>query len=203
VTEIAPSTRPPPGGSAPGVTVRDVRWEDFEPLVRTYYEAYDERDRGEPIGITLFAERPSRADEVTWFAEIYKKVLSGDEIHLVGEVDGIPVGTCNVRAVSPVRDGEQGHLADLGILVNRRYRGRGVGTALLLGALTRARGRFEVVRLAVFVSNEAAHRLYERIGFRDHGRLAKAIRRGGRYEGEVLMSVDLASWVAPTDPANR
>lgn len=164
-----------------------MRWSDFDDLVETYFQLYEERERGEPIGITLFGERPSRADEVEWFARGYRRVLLGDEVWIVAEVEGRTVGSCVIGRAAPNALSEQAHIGVLGILVRREYRGRGVGTALLTHALEAAKEKFEVVRLDVFSVNEGARRLYERFGFVLSGHVPRAIKRGDRYYDEDQM----------------
>jgi ribosomal protein S18 acetylase RimI-like enzyme len=180
--------------------VRELRWSDFDALVETYYHLYEERAAGEPIGITLFGERPARVDEVQWFANLYRSTLEGETIAVVAEEGDRPVGNCIIHPVAPRRDSELGHFGELGILVDHRFRGRGAGTALLLHALEQARARYEAVRLAVFADNVRAKRLYERLGFRTYGRLPRAIRRGGGYIDEELMFLELAQWAPPPNP---
>ena len=82
--------------SLPSVTVRPVRWGDFDDLRESYFHLYDERAAGEPIGIMLFAQRPTLADEVSWFEGHFRRALSGDEIFLVAELDGHAVGSCTI-----------------------------------------------------------------------------------------------------------
>jgi RimJ/RimL family protein N-acetyltransferase len=195
--------RPAPPALPADITLRTLRWEDFEPLVRTYFDAYDERDRGEPIGLTLFHARPSASDEVNWFASAFRKSEAGDEIHVIADRGGVAVGHCAIAPASPIRAAEQGHVGVLGILVDRSVRSQGVGAALLEEALRRARGQYDVVKLGVFASNERAHWLYEWIGFRDFGRLPKGIKRGGEYTEEVHMWVDLAAWSPPAPREKR
>jgi len=177
--------------------VRDLRWTDADPFIDMYWGLYEERRDGLPIGITLFSARPSRSDEVAWFASLYRKALDGESIVVVAECDGRAAGHCEIWPVRPGPAGETSHVGELGILVDRRYRGRGCGTALLAAALARARGRFELVRLSVFATNTRAQRLYERFGFSVVGRFPAAIRRGEAYIDEVLMSLDLRAPPAP------
>ena len=179
-------------------TVRDLRWSDADPFIDMYWGLYEERRDGQPIGITLFAERPSRSDEVAWFASLYRKALDGESIVVVAECDGRPAGHCEIWPVRPGPTSETSHVGELGIVVDRPFRGRGCGTALLRAALARARGKFEVVRLSVFATNARAQRLYERFGFATVGRFPAAIRRGGEYIDEVLMFVDLRAAPAPS-----
>lgn len=176
--------------SRPLVTVRPVRWEDLADLRETYLELYAERDSGEPIGITLFERAPSMSDEVAWFDRMFRRVLEGEELFLVAEVDGHVVGSCSIGMMSPGPSSEQSHVGELGILVRREFRGKGVGTALLERAVTDARARFELVYLSVFSINERARRLYERFGFTVCGHLPRIVKRSGRYFDEERMVLD-------------
>jgi len=183
-------------------SLRPVRWEDFPDLKETYFQLYDERDSGEPIGITLFATRPALSDEVAWFDHFFRRVLDGDEIAWVAEVDGHAVGMCTVDRIGPGPHSEQSHVGELGILVRRAHRGTGLGTALLERALADARTKFELVYLSVFSANERAQRLYHRFGFEVCGRLPRAVKRGGQYEDLVRMVLDFAH-APPSVGANR
>lgn len=194
----APGTLAPTAPAVRGLTVRDLRWNDFDDLRETYYRLYDERAEGEAIGITLFSERPSLEDEVDWFARLFREVVSGRTIVSVAEVDGRAVGTCTIGAAGPSPFSEVAHVGVLGILVRRGHRGQGTGTALLAHALGRCPGRFDLVRLSVFADNVRARRLYERFGFATVGRLPAAIRRGERYYDELVMVRDFRG---PSTPA--
>ncbi|MGB6501745.1 MAG: GNAT family N-acetyltransferase [Thermoplasmata archaeon] len=176
----------------PRVILRDLRWEDFESLTESYWELYDERDRGEPVGVLLFAERPSAAAEAAWFSGLYQRTLKGEEIAVVAETEGQAVGLCQIRPASVQGPtGEGGHVGELGILVHHRHRGQGVGRAMIERALELAMPRYEIVRLKVFANNERAKRLYQELGFVLCGRLPNAIRRGSTYIDEEEMYIDL------------
>ncbi|MCI4365129.1 MAG: GNAT family N-acetyltransferase [Thermoplasmata archaeon] len=179
---------------------RDLLWSDFDSLLETYYHLYEERAAGEPIGIHLFAQPPSKAEEVEWFANLYRKNLAREWICAVAEEGGRAVGSCVIQPEGGRRDSEIGHVGVLGILVDHRYRGRGAGTSLLLRSLEQARGQFEIVRLGVFANNESAKRLYRRMGFTTYGQLPRAIRRGTAHLDEEFMFVNMEGWVPPPSP---
>jgi len=83
------------------------------------------------------------------------------------------------------------HVADLGLMVAKHARGRGVGHALLEAAVEWARGAgIRKLELHVFPWNEAAIRLYERFGFEREGYRKAHYRRAGddRDVDAVLMS---------------
>ena len=180
------------------MTVRELRWSDFDALVKIYYEVYEERIENPLVGILLFDEPPGRDAEVEWFSGLYARTLRGETVVVVAEEDGRAVGSCTIDGVSPRGAGsDRSHVAVLGILVDRRFRGRGIGTALLVSALEKARGRWERVRLSVLATNTRARQLYERVGFRHTGRMEGEIKRGERYIDEELMTLDLRSWRPP------
>lgn len=188
--------------SSPPIAVRSLRWEDFNDLVENYFRLYSERDAGEPIGITLFGTRPSLADEASWFERAFRGSLEGDQIFLVAEVAGRVVGTCSIHRLGPTPDSELSHVGELGILVRRESRGKGVGTALLKRALAEARSKFEIVYLSVFSVNEGARRLYERFGFVVCGHFPRLVKRASRYFDEDRMVLELTQ-ASPEAGANR
>jgi len=185
-----------------GVTVRPFRTSDEAELARIYLELYDERDAGAAVGITLFTTRPAPDDEAAWYAHQRQRIDAGDLVYLVAEVGGKVVGSCTIGRVGPTASAEDGHVAELGILVAQEMRGKGVGSALLERALTEARGKFEIVFLSVFSFNRGAQRLYERFGFSLCGHLPRVVKRGDQYLDEERMVRDL-SQSAPGGGANR
>jgi RimJ/RimL family protein N-acetyltransferase len=189
---------PGPAKTPNEIVVRELRWTDFDPIRETFFRLFDEREVNPELGITLFDTRPSLEEEVTWFANLYRRVLQGEAVVAVAERAGAVVGHCTVSRVGPAAGSEAAHVGELGILVDREHRGKGVGRALLADALRQCRGKFEVVRLSVFSVNVRARRLYEEFGFVGVGHRAKAVHRGDRYFDEDLMQLDLARF--PVNP---
>ena len=67
---------------------------------------------------------------------------------------------------------------DLGMLVARPYRGRGVGSALVAAAIEKARqDGLHKLSLEVFPHNQAAIALYRKFAFVEEGRRVKHYRR--------------------------
>jgi L-amino acid N-acyltransferase YncA len=87
--------------------------------------------------------------------------------------DGRVLGTAKMGANRP---GPGAHIATASFMVADDARGRGVGTALCEDALAwaRAAGFAGMQFNAVVESNEAAVRLYERLGFRVLGTVPRA-----------------------------
>lgn len=182
--------------------IRDLEWTDLDAFLEMYWALYEERARGDPIGIHLYSEPPSRSDEVAWFSHLYREVLDGETICAVAERDGRAVGHCEIHPIAR-RGSETDHVGELGIIVDARFRGQGCGTALIRRALEIARSRFELVRLTVFATNSRAKRLYERIGFTPTGRLPSAVHRGDRYIDLEMMCLDLRPDLSRTRGPNH
>jgi RimJ/RimL family protein N-acetyltransferase len=77
--------------------------------------------------------------------------------------------------------------AELGMLVDRGWRGRGAGAALVAAAIDWARGHgLHKLSLEVFAHNEAAIALYRKCGFIEEGR---RVRQYQRASGELWDSI--------------
>jgi ribosomal protein S18 acetylase RimI-like enzyme len=82
---------------------------------------------------------------------------------------------------------------EIGMLVERGWRGRGVGSALLRAAagLAREQGLHKLC-LEVFAHNAAAIALYRRHGFAEEGRRVRQYRRAsGELWDSIVMGLPL------------
>jgi RimJ/RimL family protein N-acetyltransferase len=135
-------------------------------------------------GIYIGAEAP--VDKATRKERWLEDLARDDSFSVVAEVEGRIVGFAGV-------DGDR--VADLGMLVARDWRGRGVGTRLLSACIAwaRARGAHKVA-LQVWPHNEAALRLYKAFGFEQEGYLRRHYRRrNGELWDAVIMGLLLAA----------
>ena len=80
-----------------------------------------------------------------------------------------------------------------GVYVTPEHRRKGIGRALILELLRRARSQpqLEQLTLAVAEGQTAARNLYLQLGFRIYGREHQAIKRAQIYADEDLMSLQL------------
>jgi putative acetyltransferase len=99
---------------------------------------------------------------------------------LVAEADAAIIGMIHVR------EGRFG-VGELAMLVERGWRGRGVGSALVAAAIEGARIKgLHKLSLDVFVHNAAAIALYRKFGFVEEGRLRNQIRRASGELWDVI-----------------
>ena len=101
--------------------------------------------------------------------------VAGEAVYLIAWLEGSPIGNLCLILAGPDNDEVASKLV-AGPEINAfdvypDWRDRGVGSALIAAAerMARERGDLGVV-LGVEVSNDAARRLYERLGYRDWGR---------------------------------
>jgi [ribosomal protein S18]-alanine N-acetyltransferase len=82
---------------------------------------------------------------------------------------------------------------DLGMLVDRAWRGRGVGSALVAAATGWARSQgLHKLCLEVFAHNTAAIALYRKCGFLEEGRRSQQYRRAnGELWDSIVMGLAL------------
>ena len=82
---------------------------------------------------------------------------------------------------------------EIGMLVDRGWRGRGVGSALMQAAIGLARDRsLHKLCLEVFVHNAAAIALYSKSGFVEEGRRTRQYRRtSGELWDSIVMGLAL------------
>ena len=105
---------------------------------------------------------------------------------VVAVADSQVIGILHVEAT---RHG----FGEIGMLVERGWRGRGVGSALVRAAISLAREqRLHKLSLEVFAHNTAAIALYRKCGFVEEGRRARQYRRAsGELWDSIVMGLAL------------
>ncbi|HZG55711.1 GNAT family N-acetyltransferase [Paenibacillus sp.] len=104
----------------------------------------------------------------------------------VADVDGRLAGYIVYRP--PTRMESNAHVAELAIAVHPDFQGRGVGRLLVETACREAKAEGKrKLSLRVMSTNEQAIRFYEKLGFREQGRLVEEFYAAGRYVDDVLM----------------
>ncbi len=124
--------------------------------------------------------------EAAW---LQKNLDEPSKLVIVAESKGHIIGMLNFR------NGERkriAHLGEFGMSVDKAWRDRGVGRALLSTLIEWATEHpvIEKVCLDVFATNGRAIALYESLGFREEGRMKREIKMGpGEYVDTLRMAV--------------
>ena len=153
--------------------VRPARPSDTRAMAELFAAVAAERD-----GIAT--EPPVDLEERT---AVFTRTVSGSIVAVAG---GRVVGLLHVEAS---RHG----FGEIGMAVDRAWRGRGVGSALVRTAVDWARGAgLHKLCLEVFPHNAAGIALYRRAGFTEEGRRVAQYRRAsGELWDSIVMGLPL------------
>jgi ribosomal protein S18 acetylase RimI-like enzyme len=168
----------------------DITWPEKadEPLLAAVHRVL--RAVVELGGAVGYLKPPTRDETDPWVEDVLAAVRAGDARLALATVNGTVQGMGLWRR-NPERVFH--HSAEIGkIMAHPAARGLGLG-ALVVAALVddaRASG-FELLRLSVRGNNYGAIDLYERLGFREWGRLPNAVEIGDRRFDEVNMYLEL------------
>ncbi len=162
--------------------LRGPNWNDLDDLIDYINGLVEERA---PITKT---EKVTREGEAEWLGQRLAEIENGHTIHLVAEVAGKVVGAGEVNQLPE----ERSHTGYLGIGISKSHRSQGLGTAFMqtLKELSKKAG-LKILILDVFATNKVAITLYEKIGFKEVGRIPKGIYRDGNYIDIIRMTTEL------------
>ena len=161
------------------MVVRNVRKNDFPFIIKMYKDAYSEIRTNPKFGDYVRLQKPSASYFKKWAINMYKEVQTGNAICVVAEENKKVVGSCFVIK-RDMPDSEVSHVGVLRIVVDRNWRGKGIGTCLLDQVIKKSSKKFDIIELYTLAFNKAK-RLYKRFGFRTWGVAPGYIKRGKRY----------------------
>lgn len=103
--------------------------------------------------------------------------------------DSVPCGIANLY-LQPYK--KMAHQCLFAIIVDEKFRGKGVGTKLLQELMVLAKERFKIefLHLEVYLGNPAI-RLYQRLGFTEYGIQRRFVKDGDQYLDKILMQKNL------------
>ncbi len=109
----------------------------------------------------------------------------------MGAFDGEQlIGLCGFHSEGRLKTKHRGDIVQM--YVKPDYAGKHVGPALLRKAIEKAflKPEIELVTLGVVNENARAIKVYERIGFREYGRIPHFFKSGTTYLGQRFMILD-------------
>jgi phosphinothricin acetyltransferase len=157
------------------LTVRDARPEDAAPIATIYNQGIIDRIA------TLETEERTPEERVAWLA-----AREARHPVLVAESDGTVVGWGSLNQFNPRKTYE--YVADFSVYVERAWRGKGVGSALLRALIARAQqlGYHKMV-LSAFPWNALGMALYQKHGFRTVGIYKEQGLLDGEWVDTIIM----------------
>jgi len=146
------------------------------------------RIMGDPAVFAGLMQLPFTSEEV-WKARLADVFAPGKpDLLLVAERNGEVVGSAGVHPVGPAL--RRRHVLTLGISVERKAQGQGVGSALMAAICDYADRWAGALRieLTVYADNAAAIALYRKFGFEDEGVHRAYALRDGAYVDALAMA---------------
>lgn len=163
--------------------LRAPKWEDVDKLLAFVSSLIDEGD----LYLSI-QTKPTWEEELNWHANKLAQIEKGEVVACVAEVTGNIVGNSSVTKKSGVKS----HVGELGIGVHKNYRNLGLGMEMLKVLIGESRKMgLKIVFLNVFSENDRAIHVYEKVGFKEVGRIPRAIFKWERYLDEIIMAIEL------------
>jgi len=123
-------------------------------------------------------------EEKEWLKELVNKNKKSVNIAIVTEIGGKVAGVAELRRYS----GRKVHVANLGISIEKKYRGLGLATKSfrILEIIAKKKG-VKIIDSSYYSGNKPSERLHKKLGFRIAGKIPKAARIGKSYSDEIIL----------------
>lgn len=180
-----------------GKTVLEFEVEDLGNVIIRYPTMNDAEDLREKFnklveeGAEILAQEKIESDkEAEWLAEKLAANEKKEEIFLVIEINDKVMGDVGIRKKD---EPTLAHVGELGISLREEIRGKGIGTRVSNFLMKKAREELdiEIVTLRFFHTNNVARKLYEKLGFKEVGKVEDGAYHEGSYKDLIKMRKDL------------
>ncbi|HVP40545.1 MAG TPA: GNAT family N-acetyltransferase [Candidatus Krumholzibacteriaceae bacterium] len=109
-------------------------------------------------------------------------------INCAAEVDGKVIANSEIGK----REDLISHVGGFGITIKQGYRGIGIGTKIMQTLIEESKkAGLKILVLEVFDTNNIAKHLYQKMGFKEAGRIPKGIYKNGKYVDLIRMTLEL------------
>jgi L-amino acid N-acyltransferase YncA len=166
------------------VVLRSVKREDLDDLMNFINSLVEE---GADIAR---AEKVTRDEEAEWLEGLLARIEKVEVIDCAAEIDGKVIAHAEVGR----RSGLMRHVGSFGIAIRQGYRGSGIGTQIMQTLIEESKkAGLKIIVLDVFDTNKTAKHLYQKMGFREAGRIQKGIYKNDKYIDLIRMTLELQS----------
>jgi RimJ/RimL family protein N-acetyltransferase len=126
-------------------------------------------------------EKQTIKTESDYFKTLFKEKKKKQRVDLFIDIDGEVYGGATVSLID---NGARKHVGEVGILLRKEARGKGLGEKLLRKIMEKAvkELKVKIITLYVFTDNKIAINLYKKVGFKKIG----TIKNGIGYYGRLL-----------------
>lgn len=153
------------------ILVRPSLAQDYEQLINLDHAAWDVNSSPGPIHWESIEEYAKRHTEGSQLVAVMGEVICG-YIH--------------TKPPTPLESNQ--HVTELAIAVHPKYQGIGVGKILMQAVEEKAREEVKrKISLRVLATNESAIRFYQKLGYKEQGRLIDEFFLNGRYVDDIFM----------------
>lgn len=164
------------------VVFRTLRWEDLDDLTEMINSLIDE---GADI---VLNEKVTKENETDWLARKLAEIEKGETLMIVAEVDEKAVASIELR----MKKGCSMHVGDIGLGIRKGYQNVGIGTEMLRTVISHAEKLgLKMLTLTVFSTNKRARHVYEKVGFRETGRIPNYFYKNEQLTDEIIMIKEL------------
>jgi RimJ/RimL family protein N-acetyltransferase len=165
-----------------------LKWEDLDDCVTFINDLVGEKDSEPNLGIVA-DRKQTREEEAKWLANQITGIEGGSIISVVAEAGGRLAGNSSVTRGSYKDTKRHGYL---GIAISKKHRDRGIGLEMMRSLIKESRkAGLKTIELEVFANNPRAIHVYERIGFKEAGRIPKKMLRSGKFIDSIVMARQL------------
>src|SRR2546425_8052914 len=172
------------------VTLRVVRPEDVDNLLRFFNGLEDEKKNGESQLHAGFDKKFNRRQEAQYIREVVERVEKDEAVNIIADIGDKIVASGGVARGKYTDTHRHG---SLGLTVSQEYRGHGIGSRIIqtLVAESRRLG-LKSIDVEFLAINKSAERAYKRAGFKKAGIIPSKIFRNGEYFDAMIMARKLA-----------
>jgi ribosomal protein S18 acetylase RimI-like enzyme len=164
------------------VTLRTPKWEDLDDLMELINSLVEEN-----VDIHRI-EKVTREQEIDFMGSFLGRIEKRQIFYLLAELDGKVVANSELR----IRTGRSRHVGDIGIAIKNGCRDIGIGSEMLKCLFSQAEEMgLKMLTLTVFSTNKRAIHVYEKVGFRETGRIPNDIYKNEEFVDEIIMVKEL------------